>query len=284
MTFKNARIAVLEARMSSEMADLIRRQGGNSFSVPAVREAAVDSARPVSAFIDHLSNSSLQTVVFFTGVGVKELIGEAEKLQRVEELLTALHNVTVVCRGPKPSAVLKRYDVPIAASAREPHTSTELIEVLEPLRLMGTSVGVVHYGERNTLVTQFLREKGADVEELCLYEWLLPDDIEPLRTLVRDIIARHVDAIVFTSQIQVRHLFLIAEELSLTAELADALQSKTIVASIGPTCTGVLHSYGVTPHVIPEHPKMGHLIKTLAEYMSRVNVCSVGKAFLCLFM
>jgi uroporphyrinogen-III synthase len=30
----------------------------------------------------------------------------------------------------------------------------------------------------------------------------------------------------------------------------------------------VLHQYGVTPHVIPEHPKMGHLVKTLAEYMA----------------
>jgi uroporphyrinogen-III synthase len=165
--------------------------------------------------------------------------------------------------------VLKHYDVPIAASAREPYTSTELLEVLEPLHLAGTCVGVLHYGERNTLVTQFLRDKGADVEELCLYEWLLPDEIEPLRTLIKDIIAQRVDAIVFTSQIQVRHLFLIAEELHLTVELAEALQTKTIVASIGPTCTGVLQNYGVMPHVIPEHPKMGYLIRSLADYMSR---------------
>ncbi|GAC1357731.1 MAG: hypothetical protein NVS2B12_03930 [Ktedonobacteraceae bacterium] len=269
MTFKDARIAVLEARMSTEMADLIRRHGGHSFSVPAVREVAVGSAQPVSTFIDHLSNSSLHTVVFFTGVGIKALIAEAEQLQRLPELLTALHNVTVVCRGPKPSAVLKRYDVPIVASAEEPYTTTELLAVLEPLKLAGTSVGVLHYGERNTQVTQFLRDNGANVEELYLYEWLLPEDVEPLRGLVKDIIAQHVDAIVFTSQVQVRHLFLLADELHLTQELAAALQTRTVVASIGPTCTGVLQSYGVTPHVIPEHPKMGHLIRALAEYMSR---------------
>lgn len=263
MTFKDARIVVVEARMSSEMADLIRRQGGHSFSVPVVRETAVDSAQPVSTFIDHLSDSSIQTVVFFTGVGIKALISEAEHLQRLQELLSALRNVTVVCRGPKPSAVLKHYNVPIASSASEPYTTTELLEVLEPLDLAGTSVGVVHYGERNTLVTQFLRDKGADVEELCLYEWLLPEDLEPLRVLVRDIIAQDIDAIVFTSQIQVRHLFLIAEELHVAHELTEALQSKTVVASIGPTCTGVLQSYGVTPHVIPEHPKWVISLKPL---------------------
>ena len=266
--FKDARIAVLEARMSSEIADLIRRQGGNSFSVPAVREAALESAQPVSSFIDHLSSGSIQTAVFFTGVGVKALMEEAEKLQRQEELLAALHTVIVVCRGPKPGAVLRRYNVPIAASAHEPYTTTELLEVLEPLEVSGTVAGVVHYGERNTLVTQFLRDKGADVEELCLYEWLLPEDVQPLQALVEDIIAQRVDAVVFTSQVQVRHLFMIAEELHLAQELATALQAKTIVASIGPTCTGVLQSYSVTPHVIPEHPKMGYLIKSLAVYMS----------------
>jgi uroporphyrinogen-III synthase len=45
-----------------------------------------------------------------------------------------------------------------------------------------------------------------------------------------------------------------------------ALQKNVVVASVGPTCTAALHGYKVIPHVIPNHPKMGHLIKTLADY------------------
>lgn len=268
ISFKDARIAVLEARMSSEMADLIRRNGGTAWSVPAVRETSLNASGPVKAFIDQLLAGSITMMVFFTGVGIKTLLQEADSLGRRGELVNALRNITVVCRGPKPSAVLRREDIPIAASAPEPYTTHELIEILTPFDVAGQSIGVVHYGERNTLITETLSARGAQVEELCLYEWLLPEHTDDLRTLVQELVAGHVDAVMFTSQIQIRHLFLIATELQLASDLVIALNTKTIVASIGPTCTGVLLEYGVTPHVIPEHPKMGHLIKALSEYMN----------------
>ncbi|GER86434.1 hypothetical protein KDW_05960 [Dictyobacter vulcani] len=268
MNFSKARIAVLEARMSSEMADLIRRNGGQAWSVPAVREAVLNSSGLVANFIDHLVAGNISTLIFFTGVGVKALLQEADQLGRRDELVEMLRKVTVICRGPKPSAVLRKEGIPIAASAQEPYTSTELLACLVPMNVTEQLVGVVHYGERNALVAQALHERGARLEELCLYEWQLPDDTDALRTLVQELIAGRVDAIVFTSQIQVRHLFVIAAETGQSQEITGALNTKTIVASIGPTCTGVLNAYGVTPHVIADHPKMGYLIKALAEHMN----------------
>lgn len=263
-----ARIALLEARMSGEMAELVRRNAGEPYGVPAVREVPLESRAEVSAFIDRLVSSQIDTVVFFTGVGVSALMREAEQLQRLPELLTALRAVRVVCRGPKPSAVLKKYEVPIALTAREPYTTNELLEVMEPLDLCEAQVAVVHYGERNEAFAQALSERGAHLDELCLYEWQLPADLQPLQALVREIIAGQVDAVVFTSQIQARHLFQVAEELGLRAQLSDALHTKTVVASVGPTCTAVLRTLNVEPHVEPEHPKMGHLVKALAQYLA----------------
>jgi len=267
--FVGASIALLEARMSNEMADMVRRYGGEPYCVPAVREFPLDKGREqVSTFINHLAQSSIRTFVLYTGAGATVLFQEAERIGRLPELLSRLHAVTVVCRGPKPSAVLKRYGVPITLSAREPYTTKELLEAMMPLELRDTDVAVLHYGERNIELVQALQERGANLEELCLYEWLLPEDTTPLQTLVQNIIAARVDAVVFTSQIQVRHLFLVATELALSAELTHALNTKTIVASIGPTCTTAVQSAGVTPHVIPEHPKMGYLLKALVEYMA----------------
>src|SRR5260370_15083964 len=175
MTFHNARIALLEARMSSELANLIRRAGGsNPICVPAVRETPLNSAPQVSAFIDRLTDGSMPIVVFFTGAGAKLLLDEAEQLDRQVELLTALRSVTVVCRGPKPSSVLKRYDIPVAVSAREPYTTTELLEAMAPLDLGGSTIGIVHYVEYNALASQKLQARGAYLVELCLYEWTLP--------------------------------------------------------------------------------------------------------------
>jgi uroporphyrinogen-III synthase len=266
-SFKAARIALLEARMSSEIADMIRRYGGEPYCVPAVRESSLECEDQVASFIDRLSHAQLQTVVFFTGVGVNTLLRVAEKLGRDVELLAALHKVMVVCRGPKPGAALKRLNVPIVASAGEPYTTQELLEAMQPLAVENTNVAVVHYGERNEFLVQKLQDRGAQIEELMLYEWLLPADRAPLRTLVGDIIEHRVDAVVFTSQIQARHLFMVAEDMVAPGTLAHALNTQTIVASVGPTCTAVLQELGVTVHVEPEHPKIGYLMKSLAAYM-----------------
>jgi uroporphyrinogen-III synthase len=78
-----------------------------------------------------------------------------------------------------------------------------------------------------------------------------------------------VGAIAFTSQVQARHLFSIASEAGLRSELISALHSHTLVAAVGPTCAGALESFGVAPHVVPQHPKMGTMIECLARYVSQ---------------
>jgi uroporphyrinogen-III synthase len=265
---KQARIALLEARMSEEMADLIRRYNGQPYNVPAVREVPLESRKEVAAFIEQLTRQHIDIVVFFTGVGVTALFREAEALDRVEELRSGLQKTTIVCRGPKPSAIVRKQKLPIHVSAVEPYTTKELLAALQTLDVTGKTVAVLHYGERNTQVTQELRARGAHIEELCLYEWLLPEDTTLLKELVTALQNKQIAAIVFTSQVHVRHLFQIATEMQQRSELQYALNQNTIVASVGPTCTAGLQEYGVKPHVIPEHPKMGHLVKALAEYMS----------------
>ncbi len=266
-SFNGTRIALLEARMSGEIANMIRRYGGEPVCAPALRESALENKEEVATFIDHMVSATLQMVVFFTGVGVDTLFRVAQELGRAEELHAAMHNITVVCRGPKPGAALKRLRIPIAASASEPYTTNELLEAMESLPMQGSNVAIVHYGERNAQVVQNLQERGARVEELMLYEWLLPEDIVPLRSLVTDILEQQIGAIVFTSQVQIRHLFLVAEENVSRDELAQALNTRTVVASIGPTCTAALREYGVIPRVEPQHPKIGHLMKALTDYM-----------------
>jgi uroporphyrinogen-III synthase len=75
-----------------------------------------------------------------------------------------------------------------------------------------------------------------------------------------------VDAVAFTSQIQARHLFQVAEAMGLAPSLAGALNSRTVVASVGPTCTGALQSFGVTPRVEPERPKMRPMVTALVRH------------------
>jgi uroporphyrinogen-III synthase len=151
-SLKGARVALLEARMSDELAALVRRHGGEPYSVPAVREAALDNPGEVRAFLDELSAGRFAVVVLLTGVGASTLLREAERLGRLDETVAALRRTVTACRGPKPSAVLKRHGVPIGITPVEPYTTKELLEALDPVDLRGKHVALLHYGERSAAI------------------------------------------------------------------------------------------------------------------------------------
>ena len=85
--------------------------------------------------------------------------------------------------------------------------------------------------------------------------------------LVRELLEDRIDAVAFTNQIQVRHLFQVAAEMNLADRLKEKLsRGDTVVAAVGPVCAEALQALGVTPDVIPARPKMGPMITALAEY------------------
>jgi uroporphyrinogen-III synthase len=263
------RVALLEAHLTDEAAAHVRRFGGVPYCVPAAREARhPDRVRP---FIDRLSTGGVSAVVFLTGGGAALLFQEASRLGRLEEVAAALRATIVACRGPKPVAVLRQHHVPIDVAAADPYTTRELLDALAAIDLEGKAVVLVRDREPSRVppdaLTDALAGRGARVEELPLYEWVMPDDLEPLKTLVRELIGGQVDAIAFTNRIQSRHLFRVAQELGLAAQLADALNGDVIVAAVGPVCAEALQSAGVAPDIIPARAKMDAMIAALADYV-----------------
>jgi uroporphyrinogen-III synthase len=166
---------------------------------------------------------------------------------------------------------LRKQGIPVNVAAGKPYTSQTLLAAMTDMKLGDRGTAILHYGERNADLSEGIRALGANLIELCLYEWLLPTDREPLRQLVREIIAGEVDAIAFTAQVQVRHLFVTAEELGIVTDLTTALNESLIVASVAPTCAAALRERGVEPHVIPDLSRMGPLIVALAEYFENVQ-------------
>jgi uroporphyrinogen-III synthase len=266
MSLMGKRIALLEARMSGELSAMVERLGGTPYSVPAVKETPLEMPEETAQFVDSLCSGYFDVMVFMTGVGATALLREAEKLGRLNAALAALRKAITVCRGPKPVAVLRRHDVQVNAAAAEPHTTNELLQSLDAIGVAGRRVALVHYGERNETAVAGLREQGASLYELCLYEWRLPDNTTPLEQLVNEIIEGRIDAIAVTSQIQIRHVFQIADKLGRSEALTDALGRKVVVAAVGPVCASALRDHGVVPHVQPSHPKMGPMLIALADY------------------
>jgi uroporphyrinogen-III synthase len=272
------KVALLEARMSHELARLVEKHGGDPVCVPALEEHYELDADKAGQLVTALAAGSYDVAVFMTGVTVSLLFEIAERIGRRPELVAGLRSVTTVCRGPKPTAALRGFGVTPTLTALESFTSAEVIDAFASIELKGRRVLLFHYGERSDSLAETLIARDAIVDERWLYRWRLPTDTSGLERLVASIIGAQVDALAITCQIQFRHLFEVARRMGLEHDLVRALNARMVVAAVGPTCRAILQTHGVDVHVTPDHPKMGPLIVSLMRYFERKAVAPRGEA------
>jgi uroporphyrinogen-III synthase len=263
----------LESRRGAEMAKLIENYGGKPTVAPSIREVPLESNTQALAFARTLFAGGFDVVIFLTGVGTRALARVVETVYSHEQYVAQLSKIAVVARGPKPVAVLREWNVPIAVTAPEPNTWREVLRALDAsavaVPLKGRKVAVQEYGVSNGELLSGLAERGADVTPVPVYEWALPDDTGPLRAAVSAIARNELDVILFTAATQADHLLQIAAEMTMDDALRSAF-SRMVVASIGPTTSERLREYGIAPDIEPTHPKMGFLVSEAAERSAEI--------------
>ena len=265
--FGAMRVLSLEARRAAEAAKLIRTYGGEPLTAPAMREIPLESNQPVLEFADALERGAFDLVIFTTGVGVRSLVKTVSENMDREQFLTALRSVKIAARGPKSSSALREFNVPISVIAPEPFTWRALMSGMEAkygTSLNGMNIAVQEYGTSNPELLTALAEKSISITRLLVYQWALPEDVQPLREAVIALAHGHVDVVLFMNAGQVAHLFLMAERMGYTEALHEGFRS-TVIGSIGPSTTEGLSMYGLTPDYEPTQSKMGFLIKEISE-------------------
>src|SRR6266404_5407 len=114
-----------------------------------------------------------------------------------------------------------------------------------------------------------LSDRGADVTRVPVYEWGLPEDVGPLRAAVAAIASDEFDVVLFTTAIQVNHLFQVAAEMNQEKAVRSAL-SHMLIASIGPSTSERLREFGLMTDIEPTHPKMGFLVNETAQRSAEI--------------
>jgi uroporphyrinogen-III synthase len=271
--FAGLRVLSLENRRATEIAKLIANSGGQPLVVSSVREVPLASNREALDFASQLAEGRIDMVIFMTGVGVRLLLRIVETAYPVEKFVAALSKIPVIARGPKPSAALRDIKVPIAAIVPEPNTWRELLTVFDQQRALlpldQRRVALQEYGVANPELMAGLKQRGAVVISVPVYEWALPDDKGPLCDTVETIVRGEVDVFLVTAAVQIRHLFAVAEEMGLGAKLGAAL-SRVFIGSIGPMTSEELVRHGLSASMEPSHPKMGVLVKEASEQAAGV--------------
>jgi uroporphyrinogen decarboxylase len=265
--FEGLEVVAFESRRAPEMAVLIARLGGVPRVAPALRESPLEEDAAL-AFGTALFAGRLDAVIFMTGAGTRRLFEVLETRHARDQIVQALAGISVVARGPKPVKVLRELKVPVTIAVPEPNTWHEVLDELDEnprgFTLAGSRVAVQEYGVPNEAFLAALKERGVEVLRVPVYQWTLPQDIQPLREAIQALVEGRAQVALFTNSAQVDHLLRVAAEDGTKDLLLEALE-KVVVASVGPTCSETLVSHGIPIDLEPVRPKMGLLVQETAQ-------------------
>jgi uroporphyrinogen-III synthase len=259
---RGKRIAILEARLGEQLAELVAARGAVPVHAPALAEVPDLDAGAIAELVRSLEARPAALAIFQTGVGTRALFNATDGLQLTPKFLALLAKSTVVARGPKPTAALRSRGVRIDRPAAEPFTTHEVLAAIGNFPLGGSRVIVQRYGVANAGLDQALASRGAEVVEIPTYRWSLPADSRPLADLIGALERREIDAAVFTNAEQARNLFAVAAQRGKADALRAALNA-TLVASIGPVASAALREVQVKVGVEASPPKLGALLTAL---------------------
>jgi uroporphyrinogen-III synthase len=268
--FKGLTVAAFESRMAVEIARLIDRHGGKPLVTPALREIPLDDNSAALKFGIQLTTERVDMLILLTGVGTTALFDILKTRYPWLSIVAALKQTALVARGPKPVAALKALGLQPTLTVPEPNTWVDLISTLDEYRpVKGLRVAVQEYGVSNPDLLEALKQRGAEVFQVPIYRWALPEDLGPLRQALDEVIAGKVLVLLITNAAQVDHVMQVLEKDGKVEPFRTALKNM-VVASIGPTASERLRHHEWPIDFEPSHPKMGILVKETSGQARRL--------------
>ena len=235
-------VAVTRARaQASELAARLTELGAEVVEAPAIRI----EPRPLDgALLEVVARISDYALVCLTSPnGVRLLFDALAATGRDARALGG----AVAAIGPGTAAELERRGVR-ADVVPERFVAEGLVEALGPLSVDGRRVLVARAAGARPVLPDALRERGAEVDDVALYETLA----EPLAARQREQLAR-ATYVTFTSSSTVRFF------LEAGGELPEAAR----IVSIGPVTSATARELGLTVHVEAARHDIDGLVEAL---------------------
>jgi uroporphyrinogen-III synthase len=263
---KGKRIAVPEMRELEIFSSLLERRGAEVLRCPLVTIYDTPHSAAVLAFAVQVSEGAFDDFVLITGEGLTRILSCINKHDPVlqERFVAGLAQLRTITRGPKPARVLRSLGLKPNVEAKAPTTSG-VIEVLKPLDLKGRRVALQLYGnDPNMMLQTFLRERGVVLTTVAPYVYGNAADAATVSALLERMAAGEVDAIAFTSKLQIERL--VSEQ---PAQLVKRALSRTLIAAVGPIVAESIRAHGFEVASSPEHSWfMKPLVVALSEALN----------------
>ena len=238
------RVVVTRARaQASGFARTLRELGAEVVELPAIRiEPRIDS-QEVRDAVARLSDYSLVCLTSPNGV---RLLFEA--MQEAGQDARALAGATVAAIGPGTARALAERGI-VVDVVPERFVAEALVEALADVEVAGRRVLIARAAEARDVLPDALRERGAEVDVIALYETVReqPDEEEVER-------AQAADYVTFTSSSTVTNLI---------EALGDRFPKSARVVSIGPVTSETARVAGLQVDVEAERHDIDGLLTAL---------------------
>ena len=224
------RVVVTRARaQASGMARTLAALGAEVIELPAIRIEPRTDSDEVRRAVDEIHAYAL---VCLTSPNGARLLFDA--LAAAGRDARALANATVAAIGPGTAAALRERGI-VADVVPERSVAEALVEALADVDVFERPVLVARAAEARDVLPDALRERGADVDVVALYETIAEEsDPEAVEA------ARAADYVTFTSSSTVRNLL---------AAVGDRFPDGARIVSIGPVTTRTARDAGLEVHV-----------------------------------
>jgi uroporphyrinogen-III synthase len=256
-------IGITSARRREELGAALERRGARVVYGPAIRIVPLpDDSETLAATLRCLEVAP-DIVVVTTGIGFRGWMEAADGWGLIAELTARIEGATVVTRGPKARGAVRAAGL-IEEWSPESESTTEVLEYLLAQDIEGKRIAVQLHGEPIPDLVQALRAAGAEIIEVPVYRWMLPEDTVPLVRLVTAVADRQVDAVVFTSAPAAVSFLRVAESEERVESVLDALRGDVLACCVGPVTASPLIRSDV-PTVQPDRPRLGALVRVIGK-------------------
>jgi uroporphyrinogen-III synthase len=262
---KGKRIAVPEMRELEVFAGLLERRGAEVLRCPLVTIYDSPHSAAVLAFAVRVAEGSFDDFVLITGEGLTRILSCIDKHDPSlrPRFIEGLGKLRTITRGPKPARALRAVGLKPGIEATEP-TTEGVIRSMSAHPLEGRRIAVQLYGnDPNLVLMRFLRDRNAQVTTVAPYVYGNAADDATVHALLERMAAGEVDAIAFTSKLQIERL--VNQH---PAPLVRRALSRTKIAAVGPIVAEAIRAAGYEVASSPEHSWfMKPLVVALSEQL-----------------
>jgi uroporphyrinogen III methyltransferase/synthase len=256
------RVAVTRARaQASGLAATLRDLGAEVVELPTIRIEPRIESDEVRRAVERIGEYELICVTSPNGARLlfealdaagldARALGGTEKQQAGGGTTGGRDGTTVAAIGPGTARALREHGIR-ADIVPERFVAEALVEALAEVEVSGKRVLVARAAEARDVLPDALRERGAEVDVVSLYETVRE---EPSAKAIED--AQDADYLTFTSSSTVRNL---------TEALGDRFPTSARIISIGPVTSDAARDAGLAVHVEATRHDIDGLVAALLQ-------------------